>query len=47
MQKGKKPDIPLQPGDIVYVPFSYLRNAALSVTNIAASATGAALYITH
>jgi polysaccharide biosynthesis/export protein len=45
MQKGKKPDIPLQAGDIVYVPFSYLRNAALGVTSIAASATGAALYI--
>jgi polysaccharide export outer membrane protein len=46
MQKGKKPDIPLQAGDIVYVPFSYMRNAALGVTSIAASATGAALYIT-
>jgi polysaccharide export outer membrane protein len=46
MQKGKKPDIPLQAGDIVYVPFSYLRNAALGITSIAASATGAALYIT-
>jgi len=45
MQKGKKPDMPLQAGDIVYVPFSYLRNAALGVTSIAAAATGAALYI--
>ena len=45
MQKGKKPDVPLQAGDIVYVPFSYLRNAALGVTSIAAAATGAALYI--
>jgi polysaccharide export outer membrane protein len=45
MQKGKKPDIPLQAGDIVYVPFSYLRNAALGVTSIAAAATGAALYV--
>jgi polysaccharide biosynthesis/export protein len=45
MQKGKKPDIPLQAGDIVYVPFSYLRNAALSITSIAASTAGAALYI--
>jgi polysaccharide export outer membrane protein len=32
MQKGKKPDMQLQAGDIVYVPFSYLRNAALGVT---------------
>jgi polysaccharide biosynthesis/export protein len=45
MQKGKKPDMPLQAGDIVYVPFSYLRNAALGVTSIAAAATGAALYV--
>jgi polysaccharide biosynthesis/export protein len=45
MQKGKKPDIQLQAGDIIYVPFSYLRNAALGVTSIAASATGAALYV--
>lgn len=45
MQKGKKPDISLQAGDIVYVPFSYLRNAALGVTSIAAAATGAALYV--
>jgi polysaccharide export outer membrane protein len=45
MQKGKKPDMALQAGDIVYVPFSYLRNAALGVTSIAAAATGAALYV--
>ncbi len=45
MQKGKKPDIQLQAGDIVYVPFSYLRNAALGITSIAAAATGAALYV--
>jgi polysaccharide biosynthesis/export protein len=44
MQKGKKPDMPLQAGDIVYVPFSYMRNAALGITNIAAAATGAVLY---
>jgi polysaccharide export outer membrane protein len=44
MQKGKKPDIPLQASDIIYVPFSYLRNAALGLTGIAASATSAAIY---
>jgi polysaccharide export outer membrane protein len=44
MQKGKKPDIPLQAGDIVYVPFSYMRNAALGITGIAAAATSAAIY---
>jgi polysaccharide export outer membrane protein len=45
MQKGKKPDIQLQAGDIVYVPFSYLRNAALSAGGIAAAVGGAALYV--
>jgi polysaccharide export outer membrane protein len=44
MQKGKKPDMQLQAGDIVYVPFSYLRNAALGITGIAAAATGAVIY---
>jgi polysaccharide export outer membrane protein len=44
MQKGKKPDMQLQAGDIVYVPFSYLRNAALGITGIAAAATGAIIY---
>ena len=44
MQKGKKPDLQLQAGDIVYVPFSYLRNAALGITGIAAAATSAAIY---
>jgi polysaccharide export outer membrane protein len=44
MQKGKKPDIQLQAGDIVYVPFSYLRNTALGLTGIAAAATSAVIY---
>jgi polysaccharide export outer membrane protein len=45
MQKGKKPDMPMQPNDIIYVPFSYIRNAALGLTGIAASATSAAIYV--
>ena len=44
MQKGKLPDIALQPNDIVYVPFSYLRNLAVNASGIAASATTAAVY---
>ncbi len=44
MQKGKKQDILLQPDDILYVPFSYLRNAALGITGIAASAASAVIY---
>jgi polysaccharide export outer membrane protein len=44
MQKGTRPDLPLQPDDIVYVPFSYLRNFAVQGTSIAASAASASVY---
>ena len=44
MQKGKKPDMPLQANDIIYVPFSYLRNFALGAAAIASSAASAAIY---
>ena len=44
MQKGKHPDLALQDSDIIYVPFSYLRNAALGLTSIAAAAESAAIY---
>ncbi|WP_158749465.1 polysaccharide biosynthesis/export family protein [Acidobacterium sp. S8] len=44
MQKGKKADMPLQADDIIYVPFSYLRNAMLGITNIVAAASSAAIY---
>lgn len=44
MQKGKESDIPLQPGDIVYVPFSYLRNLAVQSSGVVAAATSATIY---
>lgn len=44
MQKGKQPDQFLQPGDIVYVPFSYLRNFGLQGSGLVASASSAAIY---
>ena len=44
MQKGKKPDLLLQPDDIIYMPFSYLRNVASTSSGIVASATSAAIY---
>jgi polysaccharide export outer membrane protein len=44
MQKGKESDIPMQAGDIVYVPFSYLRNLAVQSSGVVAAATGAAIY---
>jgi polysaccharide export outer membrane protein len=44
MQKGKKSDLPLEADDIVYVPFSYLRNFAVNASGLAASAASAAIY---
>ena len=44
MQKGKAPDITLEPDDVLYIPFSYLRNIASTSSGIAASATSAAIY---
>ena len=45
MQKGKAPDIAMQENDVVYVPFSFLKNGALEIAGIAASATSAMIYL--
>jgi polysaccharide export outer membrane protein len=44
MQHGKLADVPLQADDIVYVPFSYLRNSVVNAQGIATSLGSAALY---
>ncbi|MGC1462554.1 MAG: polysaccharide biosynthesis/export family protein [Terracidiphilus sp.] len=45
LEEGKIPDIAMQPGDVVYVPFSFGRNLAVfGASSIAASATSAAIY---
>ena len=45
IQKGKQSDLALLPNDILYVPFSFVRNfATTGMAQIAASATGAAIY---
>jgi polysaccharide export outer membrane protein len=44
MQKGKRADFALQADDIIYVPFSYMRNFAVNGSGIAASAASAAVY---
>ena len=46
MQKGKTADVALLPDDVVYIPFSFLRNIEVNGQGILASATSAALY-TH
>jgi polysaccharide biosynthesis/export protein len=47
IEKGKQEDLALQSNDILYVPFSWLKNAAMSSSQIAASTAGAAVYVVH
>lgn len=44
MQKGKQADLQLEANDIIYVPFSYLRNFGMQSTGIIASMGSAAIY---
>lgn len=44
MQKGKHPDLALKAGDIIWVPFSYLRNFGMQANGIVASLGSAAVY---
>jgi polysaccharide biosynthesis/export protein len=45
MQKGKMADVALLPDDVVYVPFSFVRNFEVNSQGILASATSAAIYL--
>lgn len=47
IEKGKQPDLVLEPDDIIYVPFSWIKNVAVSASSIAASTSGAAVYTLH
>lgn len=44
MQKGKLPDLPLAADDIVYVPFSYVRNTAVNLSALLAAVGSATVY---
>ncbi len=46
MQKGRKPDIAVLADDVIYVPFSFVRNLGVNGQGILASATSAIIY-TH
>jgi polysaccharide export outer membrane protein len=46
IQKGKQPDVLLQADDVVFVPFSYMKNLALNGTALVASTSSALIY-TH
>lgn len=47
IEKGKQVDIAMQPNDILYVPFSWMKNMAMTGSSIAASTAGAAVYAFH
>ena len=42
--KGKDPEFLLEPDDIIYVPFSYLKNIAMNASSVVAAAGAAAVY---
>jgi polysaccharide export outer membrane protein len=44
IQKGKKADVTLEPDDVLYVPFSYLRNIASTSSGIVAATAQAAIF---
>ncbi|HEY0784681.1 MAG TPA: polysaccharide biosynthesis/export family protein [Acidobacteriaceae bacterium] len=44
IQKGKDPDVLLQQDDVIYIPFSYLRNIAATSSGIVASSAQATIY---
>ncbi len=44
IQKGKDPDVPLQADDVIYIPFSYLRNIGSNSSGIVASAASSTIY---
>jgi polysaccharide export outer membrane protein len=44
MEKGKIPDVPLQANDIIYIPFSYIKNIGANLGGIVAASGSAAIY---
>jgi polysaccharide export outer membrane protein len=47
MERGREPDVPLQANDILYVPFSLVKNISLGIANITAAASSALIYAAH
>jgi polysaccharide export outer membrane protein len=44
MERGREPDVPLQANDILYVPFSLVKNISLGIADITAAASSALIY---
>ena len=47
IQKGKQPDVVMEANDVLYVPFSWMKNTMMSAANIAAATGSAAIYVVH
>ena len=47
MERGRDPDVPLQANDILYVPFSLMKNISLGIADITAAASSALIYAAH
>jgi polysaccharide export outer membrane protein len=47
IEKGKQVDLILQPEDVLFVPFSWTKNMAVSAAAIVSSTSGAAVYAAH
>src|SRR5580698_6960753 len=47
MERGRDPDVPLQANDILYVPFSLVKNISLGIADITAAASSALIYAAH
>lgn len=45
IQKGKRPDVLLQPNDVIYIPFSYIRNIGSSAAGILAATASASIFL--
>lgn len=44
MERGRDPDVPLKANDIIYVPFSLMKNVSLGLAGITAAASSALIY---
>ncbi len=47
MERGRDPDVALQANDILYVPFSLMKNISLGIADITAAAGSALIYAAH
>lgn len=47
MERGRSPDVALRANDILYVPFSLVKNISLGIADITAAASSALIYAVH